>query len=53
LGPAVWRLLAQAHELRNEGEYEGQLKVTEQFLAELILAAKAVLAALEALPPLA
>jgi hypothetical protein len=46
LGPEVWRVLARAHDLRNRGEYEGDSYVDEQLLADLIVACKAVAAAL-------
>jgi hypothetical protein len=37
--PAVWRLLAQCHQLRNLAEYEGHLEISDQLLVELIEAA--------------
>jgi hypothetical protein len=49
---SLWRVLARAHELRNRGEYEGDLYVDERFLADLIVACKAVIAALKKLPAL-
>lgn len=52
LGPQVWRVLAKCHEIRNLGEYEGDLDIDERILGDLIGACKAVAAALEALPPL-
>jgi hypothetical protein len=52
LGPEVWRVLARAHDLRNRGEYEGDLYVDERLLADLIVAGKAVAAALAGLPAL-
>jgi len=52
VGPEVWRVLARAHDLRNRGEYEGDLDVDEQLLADLISACKLVAAALNKLPPL-
>jgi hypothetical protein len=52
LGPEVWRVLAHAHDLRNRGEYEGDLHVDERLLADLIAACKAVASALEKLPAL-
>jgi hypothetical protein len=52
LGPEVWRVLARAHDLRNRAEYEGDLDVDEQLLADLISACKIVAAALDKLPPL-
>src|SRR3954471_11104509 len=36
LGPEVWRVLAKGHEVRNLGEYEGDLNVDERLLADLI-----------------
>jgi hypothetical protein len=53
LGPGVWRVLAKAHSVRDQGEYEGELIVDERLVAEVIAAAKTVAAALDALPPLA
>ena len=49
LGPAVWRVLAKCHEVRNLGEYEGDLNIDERLVADLITACKAVVAALEKL----
>jgi hypothetical protein len=46
LGPGVWRVLAKCHEVRNLGEYEGNLDVDQRLLDDLIQAAKAVDAAL-------
>ncbi|RXZ36174.1 hypothetical protein D9O50_06385 [Oxalobacteraceae bacterium CAVE-383] len=34
--PAIWRLLAQCHQLRNVAEYEGHLEISDQLLVELI-----------------
>ena len=50
LGPEVWRVLAKCHDVRNLGEYEGDLNVDERLVADLIKATKAVAAALEKLP---
>lgn len=36
LGPEVWRVLSHCHELRNLAEYEGELRVTDELLGELI-----------------
>jgi hypothetical protein len=52
LGPAVWRVLARCHDLRNRGEYEGDLEIDERLIADLIAACKAIVAALDKLPPL-
>ena len=48
----VWRLLAKAHELRNKGEYEGELDIDDRFVTDLIAACGAVAKALETLKPL-
>lgn len=50
LGPEVWRVLAKCHEVRNLGEYEGDLNVDERLVTDLIKAGQAVAAALEKLP---
>ena len=52
LGPEVWRVLARCHEIRNRGEYEGDLYADERLQADLIVACKAVAAALNKLPRL-
>lgn len=52
VGPEVWRVLAKCHELRNLGEYEGDLRVDERIFADLMAACGAVAARLETLPPL-
>lgn len=53
LGPEVWRVLSKAHEIRNLGEYEGNINVTERLVADLIAACDVVLEKIKALPPLA
>lgn len=52
LGPEVWRVLAKCHEIRNLGEYEGNLDIDVRIVADLIIAGRAVAAALDALPTL-
>ena len=52
LGPEVWRVLAKGHEIRNRGEYEGDLDVDERILGDLIVACKAVATKLDKLSPL-
>lgn len=52
VGPEVWRILARCHDLRNRGEYEGDLYVDERLLTDLIAACNIVAAALRKLPPL-
>jgi hypothetical protein len=49
LGPAVWRVLAKCHEIRNLGEYEGDLNIDERLLKDLIAACAEVATALESL----
>jgi hypothetical protein len=51
LKPSTWRVLAKGHESRNLAEYEGALEIDERLVAEMIEAAKAVLAALRAAAP--
>ena len=51
LGPGVWRVLSRRHDLRNRGEYEGDLEMDERLLGELIAACKTVVAALNKLSP--
>lgn len=50
--PAVWRVLAKAHELRNVAEYAGHFDADETLLRNLIDAAETLRAAVAALPPL-
>ena len=52
LGPEVWRVLAKCHDVRNLGEYEGDLDVDERLLADLLAACQAVAYALNKLKPL-
>jgi hypothetical protein len=51
LGPEVWRVLAKCHEVRNLGEYEGDLNVDEQLVESLVAACRAVAAKLGSLKP--
>ena len=50
LAPAVWRVLAKAHDVRNRSEYSGRLLADERLLSDLVSACRAVLQALDALP---
>lgn len=52
LGAEVWRVLAKCHEVRNLGEYEGDLNIDDLLLTDLLAASKVVAAALEKLKPL-
>jgi hypothetical protein len=47
LGAEVWRVLAKCHDVRNLGEYEGDLNIDERLVQDLIAAVQAVAAALE------
>jgi hypothetical protein len=51
LGVEVWRVLAKCHEVRNLGEYEGDLNVDERIVKDLIAACKAVAEALDKVAP--
>ena len=53
LGPEVWRVLSKCHEIRNLGEYEGDLDVDERIVTDLITACRVVAAKVDALPPIA
>lgn len=52
LGPEVWRVFAKGHEIRNRGEYEGDLNVDERIVTDLITACGEVAAKLGALKSL-
>jgi hypothetical protein len=49
LGPEVWRVLAKCHDVRNLGEYEGDLNIDARLVEDLITACKAVAAKVEKL----
>jgi len=51
LSASVWRVLATAHQRRNDAEYEGSVEVDTQLLADLLSAAEKVGAAVAALGP--
>lgn len=53
LGPEVWRVLSKCHDLRNLGEYEGDLNIDERIVTDLLAACRAVAAKVEALPSIA
>jgi hypothetical protein len=48
----VWRVLAKAHQRRNDAEYEGFVDVEERLVEDVIGAAHAVNHALDVLPPI-
>lgn len=52
LGPEVWRVLSKCHDIRNLGEYEGDLNVDARIVTDLLSATRRVAAKVEALPPL-
>lgn len=49
LGPEVWRMLAKCHDIRNLGEYEGDLNIDAQLVADLTAACHAVAVKLDTL----
>ena len=53
LGPAIWRVLDKCHNIRNLGEYEGDLNVDERIVTDLVAACQAVADRVDALSPLA
>lgn len=42
LGPEVWRVLSKCHDVRNLGEYEGDLNIDDRLLDDLIAATRRV-----------
>ena len=52
LGPEVWRVLAKCHDMRNLGEYEGDMNVDERIVADLIIACDNVLTKVSAMTPI-
>jgi hypothetical protein len=52
LGPEVWRVLAKCHDLRNRGEYEGDLDIDVRLVKDLLAACEAVAAKVAALSPI-
>lgn len=51
VGPEVWRVLVQCHNLRNRGEYEGFLEINKRLVFDLIQAAETVLMEVKKLGP--
>jgi hypothetical protein len=47
LGPAIWRVLAKAHDLRNLAEYEGHVDVDARLVIDVVAACETVLAMME------
>lgn len=52
LGPSVWRVLDKCHNIRNLGEYEGDLNVDNRIVTDLVTACQSVADRVNALPPL-
>jgi hypothetical protein len=52
LGPDVWRVLSKCHDIRNLGEYEGDLNIDERIVEDLIDACRTVAAKLDTLSPI-
>lgn len=52
LGPEVWRVLSKCHDMRNLGEYEGDLNIDERIFIDLFAAAGVVAAKARALGPI-
>lgn len=42
LGADVWKILSHCHNLRNRGEYEGHLDLSEQLVKDLVQATRAL-----------
>jgi hypothetical protein len=51
LGPEVWRVLAKCHDIRNKGEYEGDLNIDERLVTDLLGAGHAVAQQLDSVGP--
>lgn len=49
LGPEVWRVLSKGHDLRNLGEYEGDLNIDERIVTDLVAACRIVATKVQAL----
>ena len=50
LGPSVWCVLSKCHDVRNLGEYEGDLNVDDSLVNDLVTACSAVAARVCQLP---
>jgi hypothetical protein len=51
LGPEIWRILSKCHDMRNVGEYEGNLNVDDRIVTDLVAACQAVAGKVDALAP--
>ena len=52
LGPAVWRVPSKCLDIRNLGEYEGDLNVDDRIVTDLVAACQTVAGKVDALTPL-
>ena len=52
LGPAVWRVLSKCHDIRNRGEYGGELNIDDRLVADLVTACRTVSVEVDALRPI-
>jgi hypothetical protein len=52
IGPEVWRVLSKCHDIRNLGEYEGNLNIDERIVTDLVAACQTVAAKVDALKAL-
>ena len=52
IGPEVWKVLSKCHEIRNLGEYEGDLNIDERIVTDLVIACETVAAKFDALKAL-
>lgn len=52
LGPEVWRVLSKGHDIRNLGEYEGDMNMDERIVTDLIAACQRVAQKLSELAPI-
>ena len=48
----MWRVLSKCHDLRNLGEYEGDLNIDERIVTDLLAACQIVAAKVQALAPI-
>lgn len=53
LGPEIWRVLSKCHDIRNLGEYEGDLNVDERIVVDLVAACQTVADKVDGLKALA
>ena len=49
LGPEIWRVLSKCHDIRNLGEYEGDLNVSDRIVTDLVTACEKVAARVDGL----